>query len=382
MAAVRGGSDDNRDRAAVFAQLRQITAAVDVPVTADLEGGYDLAPGDLVDALIDAGAVGCNIEDTDYATADRLLDAEAHAAYLAGIRAAAHQRGVGIVLNARIDAIIRHPQRDPSAAMDEVLRRARPYLDAGADCVYPISLREPALVAHVVTELDRPVNVNPSEPLAALAEAGAARISLGGGVHNWMVRELERRTKRLLVPATPPRSPNGGAGGRPLPITAARRGRASAACTSAGVGERLRVVAEMLAGRGINLLGVQTERRREPHERVEAFAASSTRPDAASACTSQNAHGRNAPSPPGRPSRSGRVAVQQRAAGVEACSMAPIVPRTRGAVRRLDAEERQDQTRGVEIVRAVAADVVSRRVVIAARVNVLGDRVAFGAPVS
>ena len=199
MAAARGGSDNNRDRAAAFAQLRQITAAVDVPVTADLEGGYDLAPGDLVDALIDAGAVGCNIEDTDYATGDRLLDAEAHAAYLAGIRAAADQRGVGIVLNARIDAIIRHPQRDPSAAMDEVLRRARLYLDAGADCVYPISLRDPALVAHVVTELDRPVNVNPSEPLATLAEAGAARISLGGGVHHWMVRELEQRTRRLLA---------------------------------------------------------------------------------------------------------------------------------------------------------------------------------------
>jgi 2-methylisocitrate lyase-like PEP mutase family enzyme len=199
MAHARGGSDDNRDRDAAFAQLRQITAAVDVPVTADLEGGYGLEPDDLVDALLDAGAAGCNIEDTDHATGDGLLDAAVQAAYLAGIRAAADERGVGIVLNARIDAIIRHPQRDPAAALDEVLRRARLYLDAGADCVYPISLRDPALVAQVVTELDRPVNVNPSEPLAALAAAGAARISLGGGVHNWMMRELEQRTRRLLA---------------------------------------------------------------------------------------------------------------------------------------------------------------------------------------
>jgi 2-methylisocitrate lyase-like PEP mutase family enzyme len=199
MAAARAGSDGNRDRDAAFAQLRQITAAVEVPVTADLEGGYDLAPDDLVDALLDAGAVGCNIEDTDYATGDRLLDAGTRASYLAAIRAAADGRGVAIVLNARIDAIIRHPQRDPAAAMDEVLRRARLYLDAGADCVYPISLRDPALVAQLVKELDRPVNVNPSDPLAALAEAGAARISLGGGVHNWMMGELERRAKRLLA---------------------------------------------------------------------------------------------------------------------------------------------------------------------------------------
>jgi len=198
-AAARGGSDGNRDREAAFAQLRQITAAVDVPVTADLEGGYDLDPGDLLDALLDAGAVGCNIEDTDHATGHGLLDSEARAAYLAGVRATADQRGVGIVLNARIDAIIRHPQRDPAAAMDEVLRRARLYLGAGADCVYPIGLRDPALVAQVVKDLDRPVNVNPSEPLAALAAAGAARISLGGGVHSWMIRELERRARRLLA---------------------------------------------------------------------------------------------------------------------------------------------------------------------------------------
>ncbi len=103
------------------------------------------------------------------------------------------------MLNARIDAIIRHPRRDPAAALDEVLRRARLYLEAGADCVYPIGLRDPGLAAQIVEELERPVNVNPSEPLAALAAAGAARISLGGGVHSWMVGELERRAKRLLA---------------------------------------------------------------------------------------------------------------------------------------------------------------------------------------
>jgi 2-methylisocitrate lyase-like PEP mutase family enzyme len=199
MASTRGGSDDNRDREAAFTQLRQITAAVDVPVTADLEGGYGLAPGELVDALLEAGAVGCNLEDSDHKAGAGLLDAEAHATYLAGVRAAADDRDVGVVLNARIDAIIRHPRRDPADALDEVLRRARLYLDAGADCVYPIGLADPALVAQVVQELDRPVNVNPSDPLAALAEAGAARISLGGGVHKWMTGELERRARRLLA---------------------------------------------------------------------------------------------------------------------------------------------------------------------------------------
>ena len=199
MAAARGGSDGNVDREAAFSQLAQIAAAVEVPVTADLEGGYDMDPDALVDALLDAGAVGCNIEDTDHASGGALLDAEARAASFAAIRHAADRRGVGIVLNARIDAIIRHPQRDAAAAMDEVLRRARLYLEAGVDCVYPISLRDPALVAALVSELGRPVNVNASDPLEALADAGAARISLGGGVHSWMMRELERRTERVLA---------------------------------------------------------------------------------------------------------------------------------------------------------------------------------------
>jgi Phosphoenolpyruvate phosphomutase len=119
----RGGPDNNSDHEAAFAQVRQIAAAVDVPVTADLEGGYGLSPDQLVDAMLDAGAVGCNIEDTDHRTGEGLLDAGTHAEYLAGIRAAATRRGVGIVLNARIDAIIRHPDRDAAAALGQVLRR-------------------------------------------------------------------------------------------------------------------------------------------------------------------------------------------------------------------------------------------------------------------
>jgi len=199
MARARGGTDDNRERDAAFAQLRAIASAVNVPVTADIEGGYGMAPDALVESLIAAGVVGCNIEDTDYAPGNMLVPAEEQAAYLAGIRSAAEAAGVRVVLNARIDAIIRHPDRDAALALEEVLHRARLYLEAGVDCVYPIGLSDPALTAQVVSELQAPVNVNPSDPLGALAEAGAARISLGGGPHGWMVRELEARTGRLLA---------------------------------------------------------------------------------------------------------------------------------------------------------------------------------------
>ena len=212
MAGARAGSDGNSHWDAAFDQLRQITGAVDVPVTADLEGGYDMAPADFVDALLEAGAVGCNLEDTDYSTGDRLLDADARAAYLADVRAAAVRRRGPRSSNARIDAIIQHPDRDPAAAMDEVLRRARLYFDAGVDCVYPITLRDPALVAQIVKELGCPVDVNPAEPLAALAEAGAAHLlrwwgpPLGdgraGAAHP--ARARRRRRSVQLRPASPP----------------------------------------------------------------------------------------------------------------------------------------------------------------------------------
>ena len=192
--------DNNTARKVAFEAVRRIADAVSVPVTADLEGGYGLSASALVEALLVAGAVGCNIEDTDHTTGDRLLDADAHAGYLAEIRSAADAAGVPVVINARIDAIIRDPGRDPVAAMSETIRRARLYFDAGADCVYPISLNQASIAAQLIEELGhRPVNVNPSNPLAALAEAGAARISLGAAPFHFLMAEFERRTKLLLA---------------------------------------------------------------------------------------------------------------------------------------------------------------------------------------
>jgi 2-methylisocitrate lyase-like PEP mutase family enzyme len=199
VAAASGGPDDNTGLEAAFAALRRITRGVAVPVTADVEAGYGLTGRELVEALLDAGAAGCNIEDTDHAGGTGLRDAEAQAAYLAEVRAAAVAAGVPIVINARIDAIVQHPQRDAEAAMPETVRRARLYAEAGADCVYPIGLSAPSLVAHLARAVGGPVNVNLSAPLSALAEAGAARISIGPSAFRFLMTEFERRAKKLLA---------------------------------------------------------------------------------------------------------------------------------------------------------------------------------------
>jgi 2-methylisocitrate lyase-like PEP mutase family enzyme len=198
IAQAHGAPDNNTAGQVAFNAVRTIAEQVTVPVTADLEGGYGLSGPDLVEALLSAGAVGCNIEDTDHVAGNRLLDADDHASYLAEIRAAATAAGVAVVINARIDTIIQHPQRDAAATLMETVRRARLYRAAGADCLYPIGLTDPAIVKELVDTLGAPVNVNPSRPLSALAAAGAARISTGAGTFRFMMADLERRAKLMF----------------------------------------------------------------------------------------------------------------------------------------------------------------------------------------
>lgn len=161
----------------IFAAIQRISAAVAVPVTADLLDGYGLEATELVDRLLSAGAVGCNLEDSDHRNPGALADPEAVADRISAVRQAASAAGVDIVINARVDAYL---HQGPSATM-EVTRRARRYLAAGADCVYPIRLTDTGVIAELTEILGAPVNANlgPSSSVAEVAAAGAARISIG-----------------------------------------------------------------------------------------------------------------------------------------------------------------------------------------------------------
>ena len=163
----------------VFAAVTRITRVVSVPVTVDVEGGYGLDASELAERLLESGAVGCNLEDTDH-RAGGLVALEAQAARLADLRKAA---GDGLVINARVDSFL---TGDQEAALPEAVERARAYLAAGADCVYPILVRDPAVLA-AFTEAVAPAAVNatrlPNGPSReTLAELGIARISAGGGL--------------------------------------------------------------------------------------------------------------------------------------------------------------------------------------------------------
>jgi 2-methylisocitrate lyase-like PEP mutase family enzyme len=185
----------------MLAAASRIAHAVQVPVTADLEAGYGLAPEELVERTLAAGVVGCNLEDTDHGIG-ALGDASRQAERLAAVRAAGDAAGVPLVINARVDVFVRASGRPESELVDDAVARGRAYLDAGADCVYPIGAAEPATIARLVAEVGGPVNAltRPGAPgVRHLAELGLARVSFGSGLYRTTEAWLRTYLARLVA---------------------------------------------------------------------------------------------------------------------------------------------------------------------------------------
>jgi 2-methylisocitrate lyase-like PEP mutase family enzyme len=168
--------------AEVVAATARIVRVARVPVTADIEAGY----GETADAvmrsvaeIIAAGAVGVNLEDgTTHGPVPIRNPADA-ADRIRAAREAAKAAGVPIVINGRTDLYLRNIG-DEASRFDETVERGRAYLAAGADCVYPIGLRDPATIGRLVKALGAPININVragSPSVAELEALGVARAS-------------------------------------------------------------------------------------------------------------------------------------------------------------------------------------------------------------
>jgi 2-methylisocitrate lyase-like PEP mutase family enzyme len=183
----------------MFSAIQRMSQVLDVPLTADIESGYGLEPEALVERLLEAGAVGCNLEDTDHSAGKVLRDASAQAARLALVKQAAKARGVDIVLNARVDVFIRQ-HAETSAEIDEALRRARLYLEAGADCIYPILVQHEPTIRTLVEGIGAPVNIYAmpqAPPLARLKELGVKRVSFAGRLQRAAIADLRQRLDQI-----------------------------------------------------------------------------------------------------------------------------------------------------------------------------------------
>jgi 2-methylisocitrate lyase-like PEP mutase family enzyme len=187
----------------MLAAAARIATGVDVPVTVDAEAGYRMEPPDLVLRLKEMGAAGCNLEDTNHASGE-LRDAAEQADWLTAVRAAASAEGYGLVINARIDVFIAGfvsgAEERQADLVSEALRRAHAYVDAGADCVYPILLWQPDALETFISQARCAVNAlkGPRAPShSELAELGVARISYGILTHRDMIEHFGRLLESL-----------------------------------------------------------------------------------------------------------------------------------------------------------------------------------------
>jgi 2-methylisocitrate lyase-like PEP mutase family enzyme len=176
-----------------LATARLIVDAVDLPVTIDFEKGYSPDVAGVkhnVSRLIETGAVGLNLEDSDSSTS--LFDVDVATERVAAARAAG--TSVPIVINARVDALVR------GGDWHDMVRRANSYLGAGADVVFVLGLGREDLVKRALDEIDGKVSVgvgDRSVSLSRLAELGVSRVSFGPGTLGLTLSHLRDAVQQL-----------------------------------------------------------------------------------------------------------------------------------------------------------------------------------------
>jgi 2-methylisocitrate lyase-like PEP mutase family enzyme len=184
----------------VIATVRRITETVTIPVSVDIEAGYGKTPAavcDTVNALLDAGAIGINLEDA-------LEEPEVLVAKIRALRELAARRGVALFVNARTDVYL-FRRGDASRFFPETVRRLQAYEAAGADGLFVPGLVEPETITALLREVRLPVNVLVWPGVASVAEfarLGIARISVGSGPMRAALTLTERITRELLERGT------------------------------------------------------------------------------------------------------------------------------------------------------------------------------------
>jgi 2-methylisocitrate lyase-like PEP mutase family enzyme len=194
----RGLPDGGVDFETMMAHCREIVAATDLPVSADLENGK----GDSADSAAEtifaaeaAGLAGCSIEDATGDRARPIYDFEQAVERVAAAAEAARSLRRDFVFTARCENFL-HGRDD----LDETIRRLQAYEKAGADVLYAPGITDIAVVRAICQAVSRPVNVLavPQLTMAQLNEAGVRRVSLGSKLTNYAFGSLERASREML----------------------------------------------------------------------------------------------------------------------------------------------------------------------------------------
>ena len=180
-----------------MANLRRIVGVTELPVTVDIESGYGDDPetvGETIRLAIEAGSVGCNLEDS-FPANGKLRETADQAARIRRARQTADAANLRFFINARTDIFFQRPPEQHNEAMVvEAIERARAYADAGADGIFAPGLVDLSLIARLAEASPLPLNImigDATPPVAALAQHRVARVSYGPRPYLIAMKALE-----------------------------------------------------------------------------------------------------------------------------------------------------------------------------------------------
>lgn len=197
-AAVLGYPDGQQiPRAEMCFLVKKMAGAVEVPLTADLEAGYDDVAQTAL-GLMEAGAAGLNFEDM---VGDTLLGIDEQVERIYTLRRMGEEAGIPIVINARTDIYLAE-HGDASTRFKRSVERLNRFREAGADCLFIPGVTDVETIREFVREVQGPLNIlaTPASPsLARLRDLGVARVSLGSGTSRVAMGALRRFAHDLRV---------------------------------------------------------------------------------------------------------------------------------------------------------------------------------------
>ena len=181
--------------------LRRIVGATDLPVTIDLESGYgDTAEqvGESIGLAIDAGALGCNLEDS-FPANGRLRETVDQSDRIRRVRRTADATSARFFINARTDVFFqRSPEQHDGAMVVAAIERAHAYAEAGADGLFAPGLEDITLIARLAEASPLPLNImvgDATPALRVLAAHGVARASYGARPYLLAMKALEQAAR-------------------------------------------------------------------------------------------------------------------------------------------------------------------------------------------
>ena len=188
IAAVFGYPDGQRiPSRLMLGMVGRIASVVSIPVTADLEAGYGSTPAQIAQTIInaiDVGVVGINLEDGTGDKARPLRDLQEQVKLIKTVRNVAEATQVPLFINARTDVFL-HREATDAKLLEEAIRRAAAYVQAGADGIFVIGVKEPELIRQLAAQIAAPLNIllGPGTPsIQELQDLGVARVTFGSGL--------------------------------------------------------------------------------------------------------------------------------------------------------------------------------------------------------